>query len=188
MASTSEARAPLGKVLITGGCGFLGHHIVSQLQRSHPTAQIQVLDLSTTRNRLPNVDYHSGDICDAPFVRTLLQDLRPQVIIHTASPALASKEGGGSAAERKRREGMYKVNVEGTKILADEARDAGVKAFVYTSSASVVHDTRSDLINADERYPRCTGTKQREYYSETKVYTTLHLANPSVKFYTSASN
>jgi sterol-4alpha-carboxylate 3-dehydrogenase (decarboxylating) len=44
-----------------------------------------------------------------------------------------------------------------------------VKAFVYTSSASVVHDTVSDLVNADERWPCVRGKLQKEYYSETKV-------------------
>lgn len=43
-----------------------------------------------------------------------------------------------------------------------------MKAFVYTSSASVVHDTVSDLVNADERWPVLRAPLQREYYSETK--------------------
>lgn len=63
----------------------------------------------------------------------------------------------------------YQVNVEGTRTLIEQAGEIGcVKAFVFTSSASVVHDTVSDLINADERWPVLRAPMQREYYSETK--------------------
>lgn len=63
---------------------------------------------------------------------------------YTASPVVAS----GSTAL------YYKVNVEGTRNLIECAgKLGGVKAFVYTSSAAVVHDSVSDLMDADERLP-----------------------------------
>ena len=64
---------------------------------------------------------------------------------------------------------MYKVNVEGTRNLVQESKRVGVKAFVYTSSASVISDSSSDLVNADERFPLIQGKLQGEYYSDTKV-------------------
>ena len=63
---------------------------------------------------------------------------------------------------------MYKVNVEGTKTLVDVAASTtSVKAFVFTSSASVMHDGVSDLRGIDERWPAVRPNP--EYYSETKV-------------------
>jgi sterol-4alpha-carboxylate 3-dehydrogenase (decarboxylating) len=65
--------------------------------------------------------------------------------------------------------------VEGTRTLLQvaggEHGDWGgkCKAFVYTSSSSVVHDTQSDLINVNEQWPLIRGKLQQEYYSETKV-------------------
>jgi Nucleoside-diphosphate-sugar epimerases len=70
---------------------------------------------------------------------------------------------------------LRKVNVDGAKNLLDVAGGAAgdwggkCKAFVYTSSSSVVHDTKSDLINVNEEWPYIRGKLQVEYYSETKV-------------------
>lgn len=63
----------------------------------------------------------------------------------------------------------YKVNVEGTKCVIEACEKTGVKALVYTSSASVVSDNESDLINVDERWPVVPPKFQTEYYAQTKV-------------------
>ncbi len=149
-------------VLVIGGCGFLGYHIVSQLLDS-TSAQISVLDLRTTNNRLPSISYYDGDITSEADVRSTLEKTKPAIIIHTASPP-------GADNTTKALRALYKkVNIDGTRNLVERAGEAGcVKAFIYTSSASVIHDTVSDLVNADERWPILRAPKQREYYSETK--------------------
>ncbi|KAF2847634.1 C-3 sterol dehydrogenase/C-4 decarboxylase-like protein [Plenodomus tracheiphilus IPT5] len=151
----------LGKVLVVGGCGFLGSHIVSLIVKRQPQAQIAVLDLRTNSNRnaSPNVTYHDGDITDAAAMVSLFAKIRPDVVIHTASPHFDLKP-----------EIHDKVNVGGTKNLVAAAQSAGVKAFVYTSSASVILDPTQELINADERWPLITGAAQPEYYTTTKAY------------------
>lgn len=155
-------------VLVIGGCGFLGHHIVSQLLEPS-TAQISVLDLRTTQNRLQGATYYDADITSPSTVRDVLQKVKPQIIIHTASPTQVQEGAQNAAQKQKARQMYYKVNVEGTRNLIEQAGEIGcVKAFVFTSSASVVHDTVSDLINADERWPILRAPLQREYYSETK--------------------
>lgn len=147
----------LGSVLVIGGCGFLGHHIVSRLLENN--AKVSVLDLRTTRNRIPSVSYYDGDITSAAAVQSVLENVKPQVIIHTASPVVAS---GNTTL-------YHKVNVEGTRNLLECAgKLGGVKAFVYTSSASVVHDSISDLMDADERLPVLRSPQQREIYAHTK--------------------
>ncbi len=156
--ASGKASKSLGKVVVVGGCGFLGHHIVSQLSESYD-ARIFVLD-RTTRNRLDGVDYYDADITSVSAIRQIFDEVKPDVIIHTAAlpPTVTSKEL------------LRRVNVEGTRNLVECAAGIReVKAFVYTSSASVVHDTVSDLVNADERWPCVRGKLQKEYYSETKV-------------------
>ena len=163
----SEKKHDLGNVLVIGGCGFLGHHIVNHILSSY-TSTLFVLDFRTARNRQPNVTYYDADITSTASVSSVFEEVKPNVIIHTASPAAAT---GGSGSETPAAKSMfYKVNVEGTKNLLDCAAKVGtVKAFVYTSSASIVHDHVSDLINADERFPVLHGPSQVEYYSETKA-------------------
>lgn len=160
---------PLGSVLITGGCGFLGSHIVGVLlakNHSPINTQIHVLDLREPREPQSDVTYHTGDLTSSSSVRAVFEKIRPDIVIHTASPVFTSSQG---ADQKKIKEIYYKVNVEGTKTLLEESKRAGVKAFVYTSSASVASDNKTDLVNADERWNMVTGKQQTEFYTQTKV-------------------
>jgi len=165
MPNNSDTIQSLGKVLVVGGCGFLGSHIVSFIVNRHPQTQVAVLDLRTSSNRnaSPTVSYHDGDITDAAAMKALFSQVKPDAVIHTASPHFDLKP-----------EIHEKVNVGGTKTLLKAAQEAGVKAFVYTSSASVILDHETELINADERWPLVTGDAQPEYYTTTKVSIQQH--------------
>ncbi|KAI1501747.1 3-beta hydroxysteroid dehydrogenase/isomerase family-domain-containing protein [Biscogniauxia marginata] len=159
------AQPQLGRVLVIGGCGFLGHHVVNLLLRDWKCDAVSVVDIRCQRNRRPasdGVEYVEADITDGEGLVEVFGTLRPDVVIHTASPVA---QGGGATDELFR-----KVNVEGTRAVIDACRRSGVKALVYTSSASVLSDNRSDLINANEEYPVIRGKKQTEYYSETKAH------------------
>lgn len=188
----------LGIVLVIGGCGFLGRHVVDQLlnfpsEKDHAetsfslgpnsgrytlhysplstrypsydqsTTKVHALDLKCTRNRFPGCTYHEADITDAEQLLDVFRKVKPDVVINTASPHWDAP-----------RKILHKVNIEGTKTLIEVAGGArgswgGVcKAFVHTSSSSVIHDTQSHLRNADERWPLVT-KNEREYYSETKA-------------------
>ena len=168
MTSEKPPRASFGNVLVVGGCGFLGHHIVRQLHETY-SCTLSVLDLKTNKNRFPGVTYYDADITSPSAVRSTLESVKPHIIIHTASPA-ASTDASSSTEKRNSNAIFYKVNVEGTKTLLDQAAEIGtVKGFIYTSSASVVHDSHSDLINADERWPVLRSPQQKDYYGETKA-------------------
>lgn len=164
MASEKAGRVDVGKVMVIGGCGFLGHHIVNQLLRDY-TCSVSVVDLRCSHNRRPDSDgvkYVEADITDAAKIASIFDEIRPDAVIHTASPAPQS--------DGKVHDALYKkVNIDGTQVIVDACKKADVKALVYTSSASVVSDNVTDLINADERWPVPRGKDQSEYYSETKA-------------------
>lgn len=157
------SKKALGSVLITGGCGFLGHHIVKLLVDFY-SCKIAVVDLRTTNNRRPDSDgvkYFDCDITNTAALLEVFKEVKPNVVIHTASP-----NGNDNKASYPI---YYKVNVEGTKAIVEACRQTNVKVLVYTSSASVISDSKSDLINADERWPVLRGKAQPDYYSETKA-------------------
>ena len=169
MATIESATRSLGNVVVVGGCGFLGSHIVSLLLARYsstvPATHIHVCDLRTpSESAQEGASYHTADITDSSSVSSLFNKIKPDVVIHTASPNFELVKTGKAA-----REMMYKVNVQGTNVLLEEAKRVGAKAFVYTSSASVISDMRTNLVNADERYKPIRGKLQKEYYADTKV-------------------
>ncbi|CCF41516.1 3-beta hydroxysteroid dehydrogenase/isomerase [Colletotrichum higginsianum] len=165
MSEKKPATLPnLGKVLVIGGNGFLGHHVVNQLLAGDrwAVAAVDVIDLRCGHNRHARASYHEADITDTDKVKSIIENVKPDVVIHTASPAV---QGDNAVAKDLFR----KVNVDGTASVVAACQAASVKALVYTSSASIISDNTSDLINADERWPVIRGELQTEYYSETKA-------------------
>lgn len=124
----------LGPVLVTGGCGFLGYHLVRRLL-SDPgcVGAVHVLDLDVTRNthNHPDVTYTQGSLADGPALSALLARLQPTVLFHTASPN----------ATYGRRAEFHAVNIEGTKTLLRLATESPhVRAVVYTSTLDIYAD------------------------------------------------
>ncbi|ETS86749.1 hypothetical protein PFICI_00577 [Pestalotiopsis fici W106-1] len=165
MATEKTQKPSLGRVLVVGGCGFLGHHMVNVALRDWTTSAVSVVDVRCQRNRRPEsdgVEYVEADITDADNLAKVFGRLKPDVVIHTASPPA---QASGAVSD----ELFRKVNVEGTRAVVAASQQSGVKALVFTSSASIISDNRSDLINANENWPVIRGKNQSEYYSETKA-------------------
>jgi sterol-4alpha-carboxylate 3-dehydrogenase (decarboxylating) len=125
---------------------------------------VHVLDLRCTQHIFDGATYHSGDITNAEQVLEIFRKVKPDVVINTASP---SWEAPHSI--------LRQVNIEGTRTLLEVAGGkthgswgGEVKAFIHTSSASVVHDGESNLRFATEEYP-LVHPNPKEYYSETKA-------------------
>lgn len=165
--ATGDSIKSLGNVVVTGGCGFLGHHIVSLLATRKACSKLTVLDIRAPAKPVDGVTYEIGDLTDYEKTTALFQKIRPDAIIHTASPDPFTKNY----------KLMWNVNVEGTKNLLRVSQETGVKAFVYTSSASVIHDGKSDLVYADETYPRIMGKDQPVYYTTTKAQAEIEVLN-----------
>ncbi|KAI0097661.1 hypothetical protein GGR51DRAFT_566381 [Nemania sp. FL0031] len=144
----------LGAVMVVGGTGFLGHHVVDLILQHYPKSTIAVADPSADRNRQPSTDgvrCFQIDITQASGVAALFDKVRPDVVIHTASPL-------PQVDVPPTRELYGKVNVGGTRTIIAACQEYGVKALVYCRSASVVCDHTSDVINADKSRPRVRGS------------------------------
>lgn len=82
------------KIIITGGAGFIGSHVVRRFVNSYPDYEILNLDKLTYAGNLSNLDdiskkpnyrFVKGDIVDAEFIHKLFQDEKPDGIIHLAA-------------------------------------------------------------------------------------------------------
>jgi sterol-4alpha-carboxylate 3-dehydrogenase (decarboxylating) len=151
------------------GCGFIAHHIINDIVSKCGVARaedVHIYDHNVRQDRphysgfIPEANYHEGDICDSSRLSQVLQEVRPVVIFDLVSPPMSEHDLAF----------YMRVNVEARRALLDLARETRtVKAFVYDSSAGVIHDSYSDLPNADESYPVLFIPQQREPYSHSKA-------------------
>jgi len=150
----------LGRVLVTGGAGFVGANLVGELlDRGY---QVRAFDRAASP--LPaheRLEVIQGDICDKDTVASAVVDI--DTILHTA--AIIDLMGGSSVTEEYRRR-SFAVNVGGTENLVHAAQAAGVKRFVYTASNSVVMGGQQ-ISGGDETMPYTT--RFTDLYTETKV-------------------
>ncbi len=111
------------RVLVTGGAGFIGSAVVRRLIRGGD--RVIVLDLLTyagTRTSLaevegsPNLRFEQGDIGDAARVRGLLEEERPDAILHLAAESHVDRSIDGPGA-------FIATNVVGTFTLLHAALD-----------------------------------------------------------------
>jgi UDP-glucose 4-epimerase len=132
------------RVLVTGGAGYIGSHMVKLLADSG--AQVTVLDDLSTGHAEPmrGRDFVQGDIADAAFTRKLLEQKRIEAVVHFAASSLV----GESMADPLK---YYRRNVGGTAALLQAMRDAGVARIVFSSTAAVYGDPVR--IPIDEAHP-----------------------------------
>src|SRR5262245_13019780 len=133
------------RILVTGGAGFIGSHLVDALGES----SVRVLDdLSTGKaenlasaRANSRVEFIRGDIRDRPLVAKLLADT--DIVFHLACRGVRHSIGNPIES--------HEVNAEGTLLLLEESRRAGVSRFVHVSSSEVYGTAR--YAPMDEGHP-----------------------------------
>lgn len=130
----------MGKILITGGAGFIGSNLTEYfLNKGY---QVVCLDNFSTGHRyniepfLNNPDYKliEGSICDLEVCRTALEDV--DYVLHQAALGSVPRSINDPITSNE-------VNVSGFLNMLVAARDAKVKRFVYAASSSTYGDSAS---------------------------------------------
>jgi len=150
----------LGHVLVTGGSGFVGANLVTELL----ARGLEVRSFDRVVSPLaehPRLQTFVGDITDTDDVARAVAGI--DTVIHTA--AIIDLMGGASVTADYRKR-SFDVNVGGTQNLVHAAQSAGVKRFVYTASNSVVMGGQV-VAGGDETLPYTE--RFNDLYTETKV-------------------
>lgn len=118
------------KVLVTGGAGFIGSHIVDKLiEENYEVVIVDNLYTGTKKNLKKSVDFYKCDITSEEIYH-IIEKCKPEYIIHQAAQVSVSK----SIKEISR---DAEVNVLGSIKLIDAAIKNHVKKIVFASSAAV---------------------------------------------------
>lgn len=134
------------KVLVTGGAGFIGSHIVDKLLEKG--YEVTILDNFDT-GKIDNIAAHKerkelkiikGDIRNIDLVKSTLKDIN--VVFHEAAIASVTLSVQNPIASND-------VNVTGTLNMLKASVDAGVKRFIFASSAAVYGDSASPVKRED---------------------------------------
>jgi sterol-4alpha-carboxylate 3-dehydrogenase (decarboxylating) len=158
--------ASIPSVLVIGANGFLGRTMSPLIAARHPECKITLLDIAPATTTPTTLDrpYVSGDITDLASLTEIFQKVKPAVVIHSASPPIPTVGKGDEKL-------FFRVNVEGTRNVIKACNESGVKALIYTSSASVIYDG-GNLVNANEDTP--FANRHVDPYNASKV-TPAHL-------------
>ena len=135
-----------GKTLVTGATGFVGLHLVKELARRGDALRLLVREASNTAP-LEGIEWEraTGDVTDRDTVRRAMKDV--ERVFHVA---------GTTSMRTRDRIRVFKVNVEGTRHVFEEALRAGVERAVLTSSSSAVGAAKPGE-TIDEDHPFTVG-------------------------------
>ena len=137
----------MSRVLVTGGAGFIGSHIVDRLLAEGRTVCV-VDDLSTglAGNVPKGAAFHQIDICDAAALEPAFSTFKPEVVFHLA----AQMDVRRSVLEP---DFDARVNVLGGLNVLRSAVAAGARRLVYASTGGAVYGNPSKLPVAESHPP-----------------------------------
>jgi dihydroflavonol-4-reductase len=157
--SSAIARRPQPKTLITGGTGFLGAHLVRQLVADGAT-NLRVLSTSAP-SWLEDlgIEAVTGSITNPEDVKRAVDGVGE--IYHLA---------GRVSRENDDARDMYQIHVDGTRVLCENARAAGVRSMVLASTSGTIAVTNDKEIVPDEDWPPPLDIIARWPYYASKFY------------------
>lgn len=145
----------MSKILVTGGCGFIGSNFIQYILDKYPDYSVVNLDLLTYAGNLANLAniesnqnyaFVKGDLCDRETVFNLFEKEKFDIVINFAAESHVDNSVKNPAI-------FTKTNVLGTQILLDASLKYKIKRFHQVSTDEVYGDLdldREDLFFTEE--------------------------------------
>lgn len=134
------------KILVTGGAGFIGSHIVdAYVAAGHEVFVVDHLTSGDRRNLSPKAHFHQLDILDSGAA-DLIAQIAPDVLNHHAAQMDVRRSVDDPAYDAR-------VNILGFLNLLEAARKAGVKKVIFASSGGAIYGEQ-EVFPASEDHPR----------------------------------
>jgi UDP-glucose 4-epimerase len=134
------------KVLVTGGAGFIGSHVVDRLlEAGHDVAVVDNLATGKRGNVDPAARFHEADIRDPEALDRVFAAERPDVVSHQAAQASV----GASMADPVR---DAEINLIGSLRVLEACRHHGVRKLIYAGTGGAAVG-EPKYLPVDEEHP-----------------------------------
>ena len=159
------------KILITGGAGFIGSHVVRRFVTNYPNYQIFNLDALTYAGNLeniadiehlPNYTFIKGDITDADFITDLFQKHQFDGVLHLAAESHVDRSITDPLA-------FVKTNVIGTMNLLNAAKTIWATNFEGKRFYHISTDEVYGSLGAEGLFTETTPYDPNSPYSASKA-------------------
>lgn len=151
------------RVLVVGGAGYIGSHVVMDLLgKGHEVTVFDDMSTGLEINLFPEAQFVKGDILNPADLENLLALASFDAVIHLA----ALKAAGDSMFQPER---FAHHNITGSLNLLNAVSKAGIRKFVFSSTAAVFGDP--EYLPVDEHHPM----DPTNYYGFTKLQFEGHL-------------
>ncbi|XXF79578.1 NAD-dependent epimerase/dehydratase family protein [Myxococcaceae bacterium GXIMD 01537] len=145
------------KILVTGGTGFLGTHLVPKLLAAGHEVRL-IGRTRPTSPALARAEFVQGDIKDREAVRRALEGV--EAVYHLA---------GLVSFQDKDARKMYALHVDATRELVRDVREAGVKRFILASTSGTIAVSKEERVCSEEDDYPITVVGRWPYYLS-KIY------------------
>jgi Nucleoside-diphosphate-sugar epimerases len=158
MAKTKALAKAEKKILITGGTGFLGTHIVRQfLDAGEKNLRVMASSVPEWMTDA-GVEAAEGSVTNRDDVANAVKNV--SAIFHLAGKV--SRDNKDAAA-------MNKIHLEGTRVLCESAKESGVKTLILASSSGTIAVSEDEQV-FDETFPQPVEVFSRWAYYASKYY------------------
>ena len=134
------------RILVTGGSGFIGSHVVDRfLSLGHEVAVVDNLSTGHRENLNPKARFYETDIRDTAMQK-VFEEFRPEVVDHHAAQMSVPASVDDPIFDAQ-------VNLIGLLNLLESARKVGTRKFVFASSGGTVYGEPPDLPCREDHAP-----------------------------------
>jgi len=166
------------KVLVTGGCGFIGSNFIEYLLSSNSDIEIVNIDSQTYAGKGKNIEHMGikggyelikGDITDKTFIEGVFSEKTPEIVFNFAAESHVDRSIHSS-------EDPIKTNVLGTANLLDIAKENKIMYFIQISTDEVYGSSKDksfyeeDKLNPSSPYSSSKASAELIALSYFKTY------------------
>ena len=134
------------RILVTGGAGFIGSHVVdAYIAAGHQVAILDNFSTGTEANLNPAAEVHRVDLRDQPSVEKVIVSFHPDIVNHHAAQSEVPKSVADPTFDAE-------INIIGGLNLLKASVDHSVKKVIFISTGGALYG-EPDVVPADEDHP-----------------------------------